>query len=104
MTHQIIDHRIYTIKPRCMPKFLEVFESLAMPILRKHLGEPIGFYVASIGTLNQVVHLWGYRDLEDYEKRSLARDTDPEFQNYLKASEGLIVMQESQIVKPITFK
>ncbi len=84
-----------------MPKFLEVFDQLAMPVLKKHLGEPLGFYVSSVGILNQVVHLWGYDSLDDYEKRSHARDTDPEFQIYLKASEGLVVSQVNQIVKPV---
>ena len=97
----IVDHRIYNITPRCMPKFLEVFDHLAMPVLKKHLGEPFGFYVSSVGILNQVVHLWGYDSLDDYEKRSHARDTDPEFQIYLKASEGLVVSQVNQIVKPV---
>ena len=104
MGHKIVDHRIYTIQPRCMPAFLEVFDTLAMPILRKHLGEPIGFYISTIGILNEVVHLWEYENLEDYEKRSYARDTDPEFQLYLKASEGMVVSQVSQIVKAYEFK
>lgn len=104
MNKAFVDHRIYTIQPRCMPKFLEVFETLAMPVLRKHLGEPLSFYVSSIGALNEVVHLWGYDSLDDYQQRSFARDTDPEFQHYLKASEGLILSQVSQIVKPVIFK
>lgn len=100
----VVDHRIYNIQPRMMPKFLELFDVLAMPILKKHLGEPIGFYVTSIGTLNQVVHLWGYDSLDDYEKRSFARDNDPEFQIYLKQTEGLVVSQINQIVKPVKLK
>lgn len=97
----IVDHRIYNITPRCMPKFLEVFDQLAMPVLKKHLGEPLGFYISHIGTLNQVVHLWGYDSLDDYEKRSFARDTDPDFQIYLKASEGLVTSQVNQILRPV---
>ncbi len=97
----IVDHRIYNIQPRMMPKFLSLFDCLAMPVLKKHLGEPLGFYITSIGTLNQVVHLWGYDSLDDYEKRSLARDTDPDFQFYLQQTEGLIISQINQIVKPI---
>lgn len=97
----IVDHRIYNISPRMMPKFLALFDTLAMPVLKKHLGEPLGFYVTSIGSLNQVVHLWGYDSLDDYEKRSHARDTDPEFQIYLKQTEGLVVSQINQIVKPV---
>ncbi|WP_353142177.1 NIPSNAP family protein [Acinetobacter pragensis] len=100
----VVDHRIYNIQPRMMSKFLALFDALAMPILKKHLGEPLGFYVTSIGTLNQVVHLWGYDSLDDYEKRSLARDTDPEFQIYLQETEGLVISQINQIVKPVKLK
>lgn len=100
----VVDHRIYNIQPRMMSKFLALFDALAMPILKKHLGEPLGFYVTSIGTLNQVVHLWGYDSLDDYEKQSLARDTDPEFQIYLQETEGLVISQINQIVKPVKLK
>lgn len=34
MNHKpVVDHRIYTIRPRGMPEFIEVFDRLAMPIL-----------------------------------------------------------------------
>lgn len=100
----IVDYRIYNIKPRCMPIFLEKFDQLAMPILKKHLGIPLEFYVTYIGELNQVIHLWGYDSLEDYEKRSHARDTDPAFQIYLKETEGMVISQKNQIVKPIQLR
>jgi hypothetical protein len=101
MDKAIVDHRIYTIRPRCMAAFLEAFEQLAMPILRRHLGMPLGFYVSSIGPLNQVVHLWGYDSLEDFERRSAARDADPDFAAYLQATRDLVVAQETRIIKPV---
>ena len=100
----IVDHRIYTITPRMLPKFLALFDTLAMPVLKKHLGQPLGFYVTTIGSLNQVVHLWGYDSLDDYEKRSLARDTDPDFQVYLQKTEGLVQSQTNQLVRPVHLK
>lgn len=99
----VVDHRIYTIVPRGMAEFLEVFERLAMPVLREHLGEPLGFYVSSIGPLNQVVHLWGYDSLADFERRSQARDSDPRFPDYLQASRHLVVAQDTRIIRPVAF-
>lgn len=58
MDKPVVDHRIYTIRPRGMAAFLEAFDQLAMPILLRHLGAPLAFYTSSIGPLNQVVHLW----------------------------------------------
>ena len=99
----VVDHRVYTIVPRGMSEFLEVFERLALPILREHLGEPLAFYTSSIGPLNQVVHLWGYDSLADYERRSLARDSDPQFNTYLQASRHLVLAQETRIIRPVRF-
>ena len=97
----LVDHRIYTIRLRKMPEFLDVFNRLAMPILRETLGEPLGFYVSHVGPLNQFVHLWGYDDLADYERRCLARDTHPDFAAYLTASEHLIVEQETRLIRSV---
>lgn len=100
----VIDHRIYTIKPRGMAEFLEVFETLAMPVLLRTLGRPLGFYVSDIGPLNQVVHLWGYESLADYDRRRNARDADPDFPAYLQASAHLIVAQETRLLSRVAFK
>jgi hypothetical protein len=50
------DHRIYTIALRKMPEFLEVFNTLAMPLLIETLGHPVGFYTSWVGPQNQFVH------------------------------------------------
>lgn len=101
MHKAIVDHRTYTIRPRCMAAFLEAFDQLAMPILLRHLGPPLAFYTSSIGPLNQVVHLWGYDSLTDFEQRSAARDADPDFAAYLHATRDWVVAQETRIIKPV---
>jgi NIPSNAP len=95
----LVDLRIYTIRLRKMAEFLDVFDRLAMPIQLKYLGPPVGFYVSDIGPLNQVVHLWGYDDLADYDRRRKARDADPEWPAYLAASEHLIIAQETRFIR-----
>jgi hypothetical protein len=97
----LVDHRTYTIRLRKMPEFLEVFDRLAMPILLRTLGHPLGFHVSHVGPLNQFIHLWAYDDLADYERRCLARDTHPDFPAYLSASEHLIVAQETRLIKRV---
>lgn len=97
----LVDHRIYTIALRKMPEFLEVFNRLAMPVLLETLGHPIGFYTSLVGPQNQFVHLWGYDDLADYERRCCARDTHPDFPAYLAASGHLIIAQETRLIKSV---
>ena len=97
----LIDHRIYTIRLRKMGEFLEVFNRLAMPILMRTLEHPVGFWSSLVGPQNQFVHLWSYEDLADYERRSRARDVDPDFPAYLAASEHLIVSQETRLIRGV---
>lgn len=95
----LIDHRVYTIALRKMPDFIEVFNRLAMPILMQTLGHPLGFYTSVVGPLNQFTHLWCYEDMADYQRRSFARDTHPDFPAYLAASAQLIVAQETRLIR-----
>ena len=95
----LVDHRIYTIRLRKMGEFLEVFNRMAMPVLMDTLAHPVGFYTSVVGPQNQFIHLWGYDDLADYERRCQARDSHPAFPAYLAASEHLIVAQETRLVR-----
>ena len=72
----IVDMRTYAIVPRKMKAYLALFEDLALPIQRRHIGNPLGYFVVEHGPLHQIVHLWGYRDLADLEARRAARDAD----------------------------
>lgn len=100
----LIDHRIYTIKPRRMAQFLDVFDRLAMPVEIRHFGPPIGFYVSDTGMLNQVVHLWAFESLADLEARRDRRDQDPEWPAYIKASVDLIDAQENRFIRAVPLK
>ena len=100
----VIDLRIYTIRSRSMPQYLKLFEELALPVARRHFGEPLGYYVTQIGPLNQVVHLWGFESRAELEQRQAAVAGDPEFAKYLAATEGLVVAQEDRIMRPVEFK
>ena len=67
MPHEIVDHRIYTIRLRKMDEFIEVWDRLAMPILLRTLGSPLGFWTSLVGPQNQFIHCWGYESLADYD-------------------------------------
>jgi hypothetical protein len=101
----IFDHRTYNIKPNRLAKFLETYERLALPLQRKYLGEPYGFFVTHIGPLSRVVHLWRYESLADRERRRDAMEADPEWQVYRRVAleEDALIDMENQILKPVPF-
>ena len=71
-----------------------------MPVQRRHIGEPLGYFVVEHGPLLQVAHLWGYESLADLEARRAARDADPDWQDYLGRTDGLVVSQENKLARP----
>jgi hypothetical protein len=105
---QLMELRIYTVRPRKMPEFVELFDRLAMPILLETLGNPIGFWTSVVGPLNQFIQLWAYDSLEDYERRFRARENHPDFARYLgaylAATEPLLVSQETRLIRACDMK
>ena len=66
----IVDHRTYTIYPGKTPTFTKIYEEFGYPLQQQYLGDCIGWYVSmDIGDLNQIVHLWRYKDLSDRAER-----------------------------------
>jgi hypothetical protein len=94
----IVDLRTYTIQLRRMAEFLDVFDRLAMPVQLKYLGRPLGMYTSAVGPLNQVIHLWGFDDMGQFQQCHAARDKDPDWPAYLKASGHLITAQETRLI------
>ena len=99
----IVDVRTYTLVPRKLAKYLDIFEKHGLPVMHRHGLELLGYYVSQIGPLNQVVHLWRYDSLADLEEKRTARDADPAWGEYLSLTDGLVSSQDSKIMRPASF-
>jgi hypothetical protein len=100
----IVDHRTYTLRPGVMAAYLKLYEEKGLPIQSKHLGRPLGWYTSmDIGPLNQIVHLWGYRDLAERAERRKAMQADPDWQAFLKEATPMIMTMENKILAPAPF-
>lgn len=99
----IIDHRTYNIVPRKVQTYLKLFEDHGLPVQQRHLGPLLGYYVTDIGPQNQLIHLWGYDSLADMESRRAKRNADPDWAKFLEMTEGLVLSQETKIIRPVEF-
>lgn len=98
-----LDHRTYTVKPGRLKDFLEHYEKTGLPIQRQHLGEPFGWFTTEVGNVNQVVHMWLYRDLEDRARRRAAMAADPRWPAYFARIQELLDNMENKILRPAAF-
>jgi hypothetical protein len=101
----IVDLRRYTLKPGLLSAYLSVYLELGLPVQRRHLGEPLGYFLSEVGELNQVVHLWGYQSHADRETRRAAMEADPDWGGYRRALESgqFLLRQDNQLLRSAEF-
>ena len=94
----IFEMRTYLMKPGSIPKVEELFGA-ALPA-RTKLSRLAGFWHTEVGTLNQIIHIWPYKDMAERDHiRAEAVKTGvwPP-----KISEHILEM-ESKILHPAPF-
>ena len=86
-------------------KWIALYEQYGLPVQQKYLGNLIGFFQTEIGSLNQVIHLWGFDDLNERQRRRAEMAKDPAWHDFMRRNEelGALINQESKIVIPVGF-
>jgi hypothetical protein len=94
----ILEMRTYLLKPGSLQSFEERFTAgLEHRVKFSKLG---AFWRSEIGTLNQVIHVWPYKDFEDRVKiGEEARKTG----HWPPKTQEFIISQESKILQPAPF-
>ena len=94
----IYEVRTYDLKPTSVPevekRFGECYEH------RKKYSEMAAFWRVEIGPLNQIIHVWPYKDLNERNAIRAAAAKDP---HWPPPIQEFIVAQRSEIVNPVPF-
>ncbi len=99
----IVEERDYRVKAGKTGQFVSLYEKHGLPIQLELLGKFLGYFTTEIGELNHVVALWGYESLDDRQQRRDRMMADPRWQEYLKMVDGLLDLQTTRILKPVSF-
>ena len=99
----IVEERTYTLHPGKVPEYLALYEREGLALQRAALGTLVGYFSTEVGTLNQVVHLWAYQDLEDRSRRRAELLADPDWQAYFARIAPLLQRMESRLLVPAPF-
>ncbi len=94
----IVEMRTYLLKPGTTPSFEERFaEGLSYRVKFSRLG---ALWHSEVGTLNQVIHVWPYKDFEERVKiGEEARKTG----HWPPKTHEFIITQETKILQPAPF-
>jgi hypothetical protein len=99
----IVDERTYTLQAGKVNAFLDIYRPEILPIQQRILGQLLGYFTTEVGVLNQVVHLWGYADMADRERRRAALAAYPGWHELTQPLLPLIVRQENRILVATDF-
>jgi hypothetical protein len=97
----IVEMRIYKLRVGRLEEYLEAYRTTGSALQRRHLGDPIGWYVADGGPLSQVVSLWQYRDHEDRAARRGKLLGDREWRAFLERVSPLFDAMENRFLVPV---
>lgn len=98
-----VELRTYTFHPGKLAEFIRIYEEEGLEVQKRILGNMLGYFTTEIGLLNQVVHLWGYDDLNQRQERRALLAADKAWQGYLAKILPLIQTMESKILVPTHF-
>ena len=99
----IYEERIYTIQPGKIAEYLKNYEELGLPVQKEVLGKLVGFWHTEVGSLNKVVHIWGYESLDERLEMRKILAAHPDWPAYLEVALPLIIEQENSVLTPASF-
>lgn len=99
----IYEERDYRIKAGKLAEFVKLYGEFGLSLQKEHLGTFIAYFTSEIGELNHVVALWSYESLNDRMERRKRMLADPRWQDYLRKVDGLIDIQSTRILSPVSF-
>jgi hypothetical protein len=99
----IVEERTYTLEVGKVAEYLRLYEEEGLAIQTRILPRMVGYFSTEIGTLNQIVHLWAYEDLEERRRKRAELVADEEWLAYVAKVRPLILHQENRILIPAPF-
>lgn len=99
----MFEMRTYTLRPGQLGLYVADFERRGLPVISRY-AELVAYWIVEVGPLNQVVHVWRYRDAADRAKRRALLYSDPDWiDGYLPTALDDVLHQESRLLTAASF-
>jgi len=98
----IYELRTYTVKQGMLPEVIKNSGTVSRDIRKDDYGKLEGYWSTEIGPLNQVVHLWSYKDLNERARLRAELAKNPRWgAEYLPLIRPHLVRQDIRLLNPI---
>ena len=96
----ILEHRAYTMKPGLLERFYETQLERGFDTVQPVIERLIGYFSTISGPADQVVHLYAFDSLDDWQTRLHGLYGLPELEPYFLKVRPLMLSQENHILLP----
>jgi len=96
----ILEHRAYTMKPGLRERFYETQVERGFSAVRPVIDRVIGYFSTVTGPADQVVHIYAFDSLEDWQTRLHGLYGVPELEPYFLKVRPLMLKQENRLLLP----
>jgi hypothetical protein len=98
----IVEKRTYTLYPGKMAEFLALYEAEGLKLHTRYLPM-LGYFVSDIGTLNQVITMWGYESMQQRDELRAQLYADAAWIAFGPKTTPFIQTMETMILRPTSF-
>lgn len=95
--------RSYVLHPGKLGEFMRLMADEGIGIEQPVLGGLLGFYTSEIGSINKVIHLWGYASFEERQRRRALLAAAPAWQAFVPKVLPLISQMHNELLNPAPF-
>jgi hypothetical protein len=98
----IYELRTYTLKQGSVPDVVKAASTVSRSIRGDEYGKLEGYWTTEIGPLNQVMHLWSYRDLNDRSRLRAELAKNPSWNSeYVPLIRPHLLRQDIRLLNPV---
>ena len=98
----IYELRTYTVKPGTLGDMVKAASTVSREIRGNDYGKLEGYWSSEIGALNQVMHLWSYRDFEERARLRAELAKNPRWTSeYTPLIHPLLMRQEVRLLNAV---
>jgi hypothetical protein len=94
----VYELRRYAVQPARMAEWVELFNAI-LPTREKYMRR-VGFWQSEIGALNEVVHLWVFRDLNERAAVRAELGKNADWQQFLSVSVPMLSRMHASMLVP----
>jgi hypothetical protein len=98
----IYELRTYTVKPGTLGDIVKAASTVSRDVRGDNFGKLEGYWFTEIGPLNQVMHMWSYRDYEERARLRAELAKNPRWTGeYIPLIRPLLMRQDVRLLNAI---